>query len=100
MAHQGVVRATWSGTEEQIAFALKQAETGTPVAEVIRRMAVSEQTFYLWKKVYEHDRVFYKQRSRIERMFGHLKINRAIAIHYDQLARSFLGMVHLATARY
>ena len=33
-------------TEEQIAFALKQAETGTPEAEVIRRMGVSEQTFY------------------------------------------------------
>jgi hypothetical protein len=31
-------------TEEQIAFALKQAETGTPVAEVIRRMGISEQT--------------------------------------------------------
>ncbi len=31
--------------EEQIACALKQAETGTPVAEVIRRMGVSEQTF-------------------------------------------------------
>jgi len=39
-------------TEEQIGFALKQAETGTPVAEVIRRMGVSEQTFYRWKKVY------------------------------------------------
>lgn len=39
-------------TEEQIAYALKQAETGTPVAEVIRRMGVSEQTFYRWKKVY------------------------------------------------
>ncbi|WP_420822354.1 IS3 family transposase [Sphingomonas aracearum] len=39
-------------TEEQIAFALKQAETGTSVAEVIRRMGVSEQTFYRWKKVY------------------------------------------------
>jgi len=39
-------------TEEQIAFALKQAETGTPVAEVIRRMGVSEQTFYRWKKAY------------------------------------------------
>ena len=26
-------------TEAQIAFALKRAETGTPVAEVIRRMA-------------------------------------------------------------
>ena len=32
-------------TDEQIAFALKQAETGTPVAEVIRRMGISEQTF-------------------------------------------------------
>jgi putative transposase len=39
-------------TEEQISFVLKQAETGTPVAEVIRRMGVSEQTFYRWKKVY------------------------------------------------
>ena len=38
--------------EEQIAFALKQAEAGTPVAEVIRRMGVSEQTFYRWMKVY------------------------------------------------
>jgi putative transposase len=38
-------------TEEQIAFALKQAETGTPVAEVIRRMGISEQTFYRWKKL-------------------------------------------------
>ena len=39
-------------TEEQIAFALRQAETGTPVAEVIRKMGISEQTFYRWKKVY------------------------------------------------
>ena len=39
-------------TEEQIAFALKQAEAGTPVAEVIRRMGISEQTFYRWKKLY------------------------------------------------
>ena len=32
-------------TEELIAFALKQTETGTPVAEVIRRMGISAQTF-------------------------------------------------------
>ena len=37
-------------TDEQIAYALKQAETGTPVAEVIRKMGISEQTFYRWKK--------------------------------------------------
>jgi putative transposase len=39
-------------TEEQIAFALRQAETGTAVAGVIRKMGVSEQTFYRWKKQY------------------------------------------------
>jgi len=37
-------------TEEQISFALRQAETGTPVGEVIRNMGVSTQTFYRWKK--------------------------------------------------
>jgi putative transposase len=39
-------------TDEQIAYALKQAETGIPVAEVIRRLGISEQTFYRWKKLY------------------------------------------------
>ena len=39
-------------TEEQIAFALKQAEFGTAVAEVCRKMGVSEATFYNWKKKY------------------------------------------------
>lgn len=39
-------------TEEQIAFALKQAETGTSVQEVIRKLGISEQTFYNWKKRY------------------------------------------------
>src|SRR5271154_3703995 len=37
-------------TEEQIGFALRQAETGTPVGEVIRKMGISTQTFYRWKK--------------------------------------------------
>jgi len=39
-------------TDEQIAFALKQAELGTPVAEVIRKMGITEQTYYNWKKKY------------------------------------------------
>ncbi|WP_410014157.1 IS3 family transposase [Sodalis sp. C49] len=37
-------------TEEQIAFALKQAEGGTRVAEVCRKMGISEATFFNWKK--------------------------------------------------
>ncbi|HEY8065128.1 MAG TPA: IS5 family transposase [Methylosinus sp.] len=48
----------------------------------------------------EHNRTLYKQRNRIERMFGHLKVNRAIATRYDQLPETFLGMVNIATARY
>jgi putative transposase len=39
-------------TDEQIAFALKQAELGTSVAEVIRKMGITEQTYYNWKKKY------------------------------------------------
>lgn len=39
-------------TEEQIAFALKQAEVGTPVEEVCRKMGISDATFYSWRKKY------------------------------------------------
>ena len=39
-------------TEEQIVFALRQADSGVPVAEIIRKMAISEPTFYRWKKKY------------------------------------------------
>jgi putative transposase len=39
-------------TAEQITFALRQAESGTPVAEVCRKMQISDQTFYRWKKKY------------------------------------------------
>jgi putative transposase len=39
-------------TESQIAFALKQAESGTRVEEVCRKMGISEATFYNWKKKY------------------------------------------------
>ena len=37
-------------SEEQIALALRQAEAGTPVGEICRKLGVSEQTFYRWKK--------------------------------------------------
>ena len=39
-------------TAEQIAFAMRQAESGTPVPDVCRKIGVSEQTFYRWKKKY------------------------------------------------
>ena len=39
-------------TEEQIMYALRQAEGGTPVADVCRQLGVSEASFYIWKKKY------------------------------------------------
>jgi hypothetical protein len=37
-------------TEEQIAFCLRQHEAGTSLEEIVRKMGISEQTFYRWKK--------------------------------------------------
>ena len=39
-------------TEEQIAYVLRQADGGAPVADVCRGMGISEATFYVWKKKY------------------------------------------------
>jgi putative transposase len=39
-------------TEEQITYALRQAESGTPVPDVCRQMGCSEASFYIWKKRY------------------------------------------------
>ena len=39
-------------TEEQIAFALRQADTGTGVEEICRKFGISQATFYNWKRKY------------------------------------------------
>jgi len=41
-------------SEEQVAYALRQVEAGTPVGDVCRQLGVSEATFYAWKKKYAH----------------------------------------------
>jgi putative transposase len=37
-------------TEEQIVQALRQVEAGTPAVEMCRKLGVTEQTFYRWKR--------------------------------------------------
>ena len=84
-------------TEQQIAFALKQAETCTPVAEVIRRMGVSEQTFYRWKKQYaglETDQVrefkqLTEENARLKRLVAELSLDKAVL--QDVLSKKFPG---------
>jgi putative transposase len=39
-------------SEQQIAFVLRQAEEGTPIAEVCRKAGISEASFYSWRKKY------------------------------------------------
>jgi putative transposase len=39
-------------SEQQIAFILRQAEEGVPVGEVCRKVGISEQTYYRWRKRY------------------------------------------------
>ena len=52
-------------TPEQVAFGLRQAEDGTPVSEGCRKMGVSEQTFYRWKKKFQGMGVAEVRRLRV-----------------------------------
>ena len=52
-------------TPEQVAFGLRPAEEGTPVSEVCRKMGISEQTFYRWKKKFRGMGVAEVRRLRV-----------------------------------
>lgn len=39
-------------TEEQVSYALRQAEGGTAVEDICRSLGISQATFYIWKKKY------------------------------------------------
>ena len=45
------MRKSWFAVE-QIVAVLKQVELGMSIADVTRRVGISEQTFYRWKKQY------------------------------------------------
>lgn len=49
-------------TDEQMTFALRQAEAGTLVKEVCRKLSVSDQTLYRWQKTCAGTHVMYKTR--------------------------------------
>jgi len=52
-------------TEAQIAFAIKQSESGTRVEEVCRKMGISEATFYNWNRGGGPQEVWWFRRFRI-----------------------------------
>lgn len=73
-------------TVEQIVGVLKQVEAGVPLAEVIRRVGISEQTFYRWKKQYvglEVDQIrqlkqLQEENSRLKRLVADLTLDKVM----------------------
>lgn len=71
---------------EQIVAILKQAEVGVPVAELIRQVGISEQTFYRWKKQYvglEADQVrqlrqVQEENLRLKRLVAELTLDKTM----------------------
>lgn len=73
-------------TEAQIAFALKQAELGTKVEEVCRKLGISEATFYNWKKKYggvgpsepRRMRQLEEESAKLKRLVADLSLDKAM----------------------
>ncbi len=71
-------------SEEQIVYAIRQAESGTPVGDLCRQLGVSEATFYAWKKQYAHLgvselrrlRQVEEENSRLKRLVADLSLDK------------------------
>jgi len=60
-------------TEEQIVFALRQAESGTPIVGIVRKREISEVTLYRWKKKYSGMRVSQRDLEAVRNGLAYLK---------------------------
>ncbi|MDN7919192.1 IS3 family transposase (plasmid) [Burkholderia gladioli pv. alliicola] len=85
---------------EQIVAVLKQAELGMPVADLIRQVGISEQTFYRWKKQYagmQSDQVrelkqLQDENARLKKLVAELSLDKAILqdVAFKKVARPAL----------
>ena len=82
---------------EQIVSVLKQAEMGLPVADLIRRVGITEQTYYRWKRQYaglESDQVrelkqILEENNRLKKLVAELSLDKAVL--QDVLSKKFPG---------
>jgi putative transposase len=73
-------------TEEQIAFARKQAELGTKVEEICRKMGISDATFYKWRQKYgglgpselRRLRQLEEENNKLKRLVADLSLDKAM----------------------
>jgi putative transposase len=72
--------------EEQIIFALKQVENGAKATDICRKLGVTEQTFYRWKKQFEglgvselrELRQLREENARLKRLVADLSLDKHI----------------------
>jgi putative transposase len=73
-------------SEEQITLALRQAEAGTPVGEICRKLEIAETTFYRWKKQFgslgvpelRELRLLREENRKLKQLVADLSLDRAI----------------------
>ena len=73
-------------SEAQTAFVLKQAEDGTAVGEVCRKVGISEATFYNWRKRYaglmpsevKRLRQLEEENAKLKRIVADLSLDKAM----------------------
>jgi putative transposase len=73
-------------TEEQIAFALKQAELGTKVEEICRKMGIGQATFYNWRTKFgglgpselRKLRQLQEENNKLKRLVADLSLDKAM----------------------
>ena len=63
-------------SEEQITYALRQADSGTPVADICRQLGVSEASFYYWRKKFGTLGIS-GMRERVRQLAGELLVIRS-----------------------
>lgn len=76
MSPQSHPMTTSRFSEEQMAYATRQAESGTAVEDVCQQHSVSEATFYVWMKNFAHLGVGKMRRPREE---GDHRVKRVLA---------------------
>jgi putative transposase len=82
-------------TESQIVFAIKQSESGVSVEEICRKLGISQQTFYNWKKKYggldptelKRLRQLEEENARLKKMVADLSLDKQML--QDVLKKKF-----------
>ena len=92
-------------TEQQIDFALRQAETGTKVKEIIRQMGITEQTIYRWKRKFgglgpselRKLRLLEEETLRLKKLVAELSLDKAML--QEVIEKNYEGRSEAASHR-